>query len=85
VIGSLKLRRRGRKHPRLEMVFKRPARLAVRGRPRPRLRRRHHTRRVGPRRVAACRRYRITLPYRHGTASIRAAVGRGSERRTIRF
>jgi hypothetical protein len=85
VIRSLRLRRRGRKHPRLEMVFTRRARLAVRGRPHPRLRRRHHTKRVGPRRVVGCHRYRITLPYRHGTASIRAAVGRDSERRTIRF
>jgi hypothetical protein len=85
VIASLRLLRRGRRHPRLEVVFKRRARLAVRGRPRPRLRRLHPTRRVGPRRVVGCHRYRITLPYLHGTASVRAVVGRASERRSFRF
>jgi hypothetical protein len=84
VIRTARLRRRGRFHPRLELVFTRAARLSVRGRPRPR----YHdlpTRRVGPRRVVGCRRYRVLLPYVHGTAFVRATVGRASELRTIRF
>jgi hypothetical protein len=85
VIRSARLRRRGRRHPQLLLTFTRDARLAVRGRPRPFLRRRYPTRRVGPHRVAGCRTYRVTLPYLHGTASVVATVGRASERRTIRF
>jgi hypothetical protein len=35
--------------------------------------------------VKGCRTYRFGLRYRHGRVAVRAAVGRASERRTVRF
>ena len=73
------IRRRGRRAPLLELRFRRAASLSVASRAGRR------SRRVGPRRARACATYRFGLRFRHGTASIRAGVGRVSERRTVRF
>ena len=41
--------------------------------------------RVRSRKMGGCRTYRVGLRYRHGRIAVRAAVGRVSERRTVRF
>jgi hypothetical protein len=41
--------------------------------------------RLVSRRLAGCRAYRFGLYYGHGTAGLRAAVGRVAERRTVGF
>jgi hypothetical protein len=43
------------------------------------------THRLASRSLAGCRTYRLGLHYRHGTASLRVAVGRVAERRTVGF
>ena len=75
------VRRRG-KAPLLEVRFVRAARLSAV------IRRRSaggRLRRVHSRQVKGCRTYRVGLGYRHGRVAVRAAVGRASERRTVRF
>jgi hypothetical protein len=81
VIAGLRVVRRGRWAPLLEVRLRRPARLLGDVRPSGRGR----SVRIAPRRLAGCRAYRFGLRYRHGTASLRAAVGRVSERRTVGF
>jgi phosphatidylinositol-3-phosphatase len=94
VIRTAVVRHPPRRSALLDLRFTRAAGLSllVRSRPvrRPRARRSAvaltgAVRRVGPRRVVGCRFYRLRLPYRHGTLTVAATVGRGSERRTIRF
>ena len=82
VLSKVRIVRRRGKAPLLQMSFARPARLSAVIR-----RRRAGGRllRVRSRKMGGCRTYRVGLRYRHGRIAVRAAVGRVSERRTVRF
>jgi hypothetical protein len=77
--------KRGRKV--LKLRFTRGARLSALARPPRRRRPGRHAgpRKVGPKRVRACRTFHVRLPYRHGRVSLRVSVGRAAELRTVRF
>jgi hypothetical protein len=79
VVAGLRVIRRGRRAPLLELRARRPARLLAT------VRAGRSTYRVGPRQLAGCRTYRFGLRYRHGTVTLRAAVGRAAERRAVSF
>ena len=82
MLSQVRIVRRRGKAPLLQMRFARPARLSAAIR-----RRRAGGRllRVRSRKMGGCRTYRVGLRYRHGRIAVRAAVGRVSERRTVRF
>jgi hypothetical protein len=82
LVTRAKLTRARRGGPaRLELVVNRSASLRLTADPAGRAR----SRRVGPRRLAACRTYRIRLPGRHGRASLTAKIAGGAERRALRY
>jgi len=83
VIAGLRVVRRGRLAPLLEVRLRRAALLT--GSVRSSWRGRRLSHRLVSRRLAGCRAYRFGLYYGHGTAGLRAAVGRVAERRTVGF